>query len=270
MTLSPEACRRAAELLLAARRELSPIAALPEDCRPTTAAEGYRIQAALVAARGGELAGFKIGATSQVARALLATEEPFHGGLFADGIHDSPAILSAGDTNFRLIEPEFAFRLGADLPARKAPYGRDELVEAIAGLHPAFEVVNSAFGAAWTGAGLAQLIADNGVHACLVLGPAMADWRNLDLAVQEVVFESDGTEVGRGRGANALGHPLLALAWLADLGVLVDSVTQVCRGLRAGDLITTGLVTPFAYAEAGTSLRADFGPLGAVELAFSA
>ncbi len=270
MTLSTEACGRAAEVLLAARRRLSPIAALSEACRPTTAAEGYAIQAASRVVRGGQLAGFKIGATSEAARTLLATEEPFHGCLFADGIHDSPATLVAENYNFRLIEPEFAFRLGADLPARTAPYGRDELAEAIASLHPAFEVVTSAFGDAWTGAGLAQLIADNGVHACLVLGPEMTEWRDLDLAAQEVVFESDGVEVGRGRGANALGHPLDALAWLADFGVLADPATQVCRGLRAGDLITTGLVTPFVYAEAGTALRADFGALGSVELAFSA
>ncbi len=249
---------------------MAPIAALPEDCRPATAAEGYEIQTALCAARGGALAGFKIGATSQVARTLLATEEPFHGCLFADRIHDSPATLIAGDTNFRLIEPEFAFRLGTDLPARSAPYGRGELVEAITSLHPAFEVVTSAFGAAWTGAGMAQLIADNGVHACLVLGPAMADWQDLDLAAQEVVFEADGAEVGRGQGANALGHPLDALAWLADRGVLADPSTRTSRGLKTGDLITTGLVTPFAYAEAGTVLRADYGPLGAVELLFSA
>ncbi len=77
MTLSPEACRRAAELLLAARRNLAPIPALPEDCRPATVAEGYAIQAA---------------------RTLLATEQPFHGCLFADGVHDSPATLTAGDT----------------------------------------------------------------------------------------------------------------------------------------------------------------------------
>lgn len=270
MTLSSEACLRAGKMLLAARRELSPIPELLEAYRPATAAEGYQVQAALRAARGGQLAGFKIGATSQVVRNLLATEEPFYGCLFADGIHDSPATLSAGDTNFRLIEPEFAFRLGADLPARKAPYGRDELAEAIACLHPAFEVVTSAFGDAWTEAGLAQLIADNGVHECLVLGPAVEDWRDVDLAAQEVVFESAGAEVGRGRGADALGHPLDALAWLADVGVLADPETQIRRGLRAGDLITTGLVTPFALAEAGTALRADFGPLGAVELSFSA
>ena len=269
MSLSPKACRRAAEVLLAARRDLKPIPALPEDCRPRTPADGYAIQAALRGLRGGELVGFKIGATGQTAQTLLATKEPFHGCLFADGVHDSPATLPAGDTNFRLIEPEFAFRLGADLPARAAPYQRAELIAAVASLHPAFEIVTSAYGEDWTGAGLAQLIADNGVHAHLVLGPGTEDWRGLDLAVHEVVFESGGAEIGRGRGANTLGHPLNALAWLADRGVLAEPSTQTSRGLKAGDLVSTGLVTPYTYAGAGDALRADYGPLGAVELRFT-
>ncbi len=270
VALSSEACRRAAEVLFAARRNLAPIPALPEGCRPQTPADGYAIQAAARALRGGAIAGFKIGATSQTAQDLLATEEPFHGCLYADAIFDSPAVLSAGNTNFRLIEPEFAFRLGTDLPARTAPYKRDELIAAVASLHPALEVVTSAFGETWTGAGLAQLIADNGVHACLVLGPGITDWSGFDLAAHEVVFEKDGAELGRGRGDNTLGHPLSALAWLADRGVLADPVTNASRGLRAGDLVSTGLVTPFAYAEAGDTLRADYGPLGSVALAFSA
>jgi 2-keto-4-pentenoate hydratase len=263
MSLSPEACRRAAGLLLAARGDLSPIPALPEDCRPETAAAGYAIQAAVQAAHGGRLAGFKIGATSEIAQTLLATDGPFHGCLFAEGVHDSPATLSAGSFNFRLIEPEFAFRLGADLPAREAPYRRDEVAAAVTTLHPAFEVVTSAYGTDWVEAGLAQLIADNGAHGRLVLGPGTEDWRGFDLAAHEAVFAKDGAELGRGLGANALGHPLNALAWLADRGVLDG------RGLKAGDLVTTGLVTPFAYAEAGDQLRADYGPLGAVELQFS-
>ncbi len=64
----------------------------------------------------------------------------------------------------------------------------------------------------------------------------------------------------RGR---TLGHPLNALAWLADQGVLGG------RGLKAGDLVTTGLVTPFVYAEPGDEVRADFGALGEVRLRFT-
>ncbi len=64
-------------------------------------------------------------------------------------------------------------------------------------------------------------------------------------------------------GANALGHPLDALAWLANQGVLGG------RGLKAGDVVTTGVVTPFIYVEAGDRVTADFGALGEVNLRFT-
>lgn len=131
-----------------------------------------------------------------------------------------PRGLPAGDFAFRLIEPEFAFRLGADLPARGAAYDqggaydRDEVGQAVASLHPAFEVVTSAYGAAWTGLSAPALVADNAVHGAFVPGPGVAgpgvkgpgvkDWRGLDLAAHPVTLFHNGTEAGRGRGANAL------------------------------------------------------------------
>ncbi len=261
--MSPEAHRRAASLLLAARRQVRPIAALPEGCRPDDPAEAYAIQAAGLAESGRRLAGFKIAATSRAAQDLLGIGAPFYGGLCRGGIHESPAELAAGDFIFRLIEPEFAVRLGADLPPRQAPYGRDAVAAAVARLLPAFEVVTSAYGEAWTRLGAPALIADNAVHGALVLGAGLDHWRGLDLAAQAVVFECNGEEVGRGVGANALGHPLDALAWLADAAVLGG------RGLKAGDLVTTGVVTPFIYVQAGDTLRAEFGALGEVRLHFT-
>ena len=69
-----------------------------------------------------------------------------------------------------------------------------------------------------------------------------------------------GQEEGRGRGANAYGHPLDALAWLAG------QAPAGGRGLRAGDIVTTGVVTAFLQAEAGDTLAADFGALGEIQL----
>lgn len=267
-SLSPGARRRAAALLLAARRECRPIPALPEGCRPGGLAEAYAIQDSYLAASGATLAGFKVAATNRKVQDLLGIDGPFSGCLLREHVHDSPAELPAGDFAFRLIEPEFAFRLGADLPARGAAYDRDEVGQAVASLHPAFEVVTSAYGAAWTGLSAPALVADNAVHGAFVLGrgvagPGVKNWRGLDLAAHPVTLFHNGTEAGRGRGANALGHPLNALAWLADQGVLGG------RGLKAGDLVTTGLVTPFVYAEPGDAVRADFGELGEVRLRFT-
>jgi len=263
----PDAVLRAAGLILAARRDLAPIESLPDDCRPETQAEAYAVQAAVVAHLTQELggpedgiAGFKIGATSAAAQAFLSLDGPFYGCIPRDKVLASPARVAPGEHNFCLIEPEFAVRLGQDLPARETAYGRGEVAEAVASVHPAFEVVTSAYGAAWRQAGALHLIADNGVHNRLVLGPGTEDWRDLDLASHPVVFTRNGQEEGRGIGANALGHPLDALAWLASQAVASG------RGLRAGDLVTTGVVTPFILAGPGDSLLADFGVLGQVDL----
>ena len=57
--------------------------------------------------------------------------------------------------------------------------------------------------------------------------------------------------------------PLAALAWLAN-----DRVAHG-GGLKAGEVVTTGTCTGIVHVGAGDSARADFGDLGAVELAFT-
>ena len=259
----PDAAGRAAALLLEARGARRPLAALPDDCRPATLEEGYRIQDAFVAQAGGRLAGFKIGATSPRAQNFLEVDEPFAGCVLEGALLDSPAEIPAGDFIFRLVETEFAVRLGADLPAARAPYNRDAVRAAVASVHPAFEIVTCALGD-WARQGAPSLVADNGVHGALVLGPACTEWRAFDLPGHAVTLTVNGEPAGTGTGANTLGDPMLALAWLAN--------QRAGRGLglEAGQVITTGVVTEFLELDAGDTALGDFGPIGQVRLAFTA
>ena len=252
----------AAALLLRARREAQPIPGLPGDCRPQSKAEGYRIQKAFVAGSGGKPVGYKIGCTSQRAQAALHVDAPIAGRVLSDSLVESPAALPAGRFIFRMVEPEFAFRLGRPLPARAEAYFQDEVADAVASLHPAIEIVSSSFGAGWTDAGAAQLIADNSAHGALVLGPATTAWRDLDLAAWPVSLFVDGERAGSGSGANALGHPLNALTWLAN------HCADRGDGLAADEVVTTGVVTELLDLQAGQKAVADFGDLGLVEVRF--
>jgi len=264
--VTPTQAEQAADLLLAARSGRRPIAILPESCRPANLDQGYAVQQALVArlaARRGEAVGFKIGATSAKAQAFLGVSEPFSGRILAAGVAESPASLSVADFIFCLIEPEFALSMASDLPPRAAPYGEAEVADAVAAVHPAIEVVTSAFGKAWSGAGAPALIADNGVHGAFVLGPACEDWRSLDLVHHAVRLSVNGEMVGEGVGANALGGPLTALTWLAN------QQSAVGRGLLAGDLVTTGVVTDFVEVTAGDLVQADYGVLGVLRVSFT-
>ena len=116
------------------------------------------------------------------------------------------------------------------------------------------------------GDGAPCLAADNAVHGCLVVAPPVAAWRDLGLPDHAVSLSINGETVSDGRGANALGGPLTALTWLAN-ALRADPAGP---GLRAGELVTTGVVTGFRLVSAGDAVGADFGALGRVELRFTA
>lgn len=268
--MTPEAARAAAALLRGARRLGRPLSALPEACHPRSVAEGYAVQAAYLAGPSAddgplEPRGFKLACTSAKAQQALSTDGPFYGRLVAGALHDSPATIAAGGFLFRLVEPEFAFRLARDLPPRDAAYDETEVAAAVVDLHPAIEVVSSAFGEAWWQVGAPSLAADNAGHGCLVLGPAVPGWKALDLPERAVSLVLNGRTVSDGRGANALGGPLTALTWLAN----TLRTEKPGPGLRAGDLVTTGVVTGFELLSAGDRAEADFGGLGRVALQFT-
>jgi 2-oxopent-4-enoate/cis-2-oxohex-4-enoate hydratase len=116
----------------------------------------------------------------------------------------------------------------------------------------------------WHFQGVPSLIADNGVNAALVLGDPDEDWRRLDLAAHAVELTVNGAPAGDGVGANALGHPIEALLWLAN------QLSHRGIGLKKGEVVTTGVVTPFVLLEAGDEAVASFGVLGEVSVAFDA
>ena len=116
-----------------------------------------------------------------------------------------------------VVEAEFAFRLGRDLPGGNGDYTVDAVMDAVAALHPAIEIPGLPVSRTSRVVGAAQLIADNGCSEYCVLGPeAPAGWRDVDLAAHPVVVSVDGEEAATGKGANALGDPRLALTWLAN------------------------------------------------------
>lgn len=261
--MTPEAAARAASALLAGRRSGSPLPALPADCLPVSLDEGYEIQNAFVAQTGGEVVGYKIGATSQKAQSFLGAATPFFGRVFDIGLYESPARLPADRFIFRLIEPEFAFGLGEDLPPRPDGYDRAGVESAIALVRPAIEIVTCAL-ENWHFQGVPSLVADNGVNGALVLGPPDEDWRRLDLAAHAVELTVNGAPAGDGVGANALGHPVEALLWLAN------QLSDRGIGLKKGEVVTTGVVTPFVLLEAGDEAVASYGILGEVAVGFDA
>ena len=261
--MTPEAAARAARQLLDARRSSQVLPALPPDCEPRDADEAYAVQAAFIEASQDDVAGYKVGATSEAAQRGLGLDAPFWGRVLVGGVHASPAELPGAAYTVRVVEPEFAFRLGASLGPDGAPFDRETVAAVVAAVHPAMELVASAYGSDWKARGGLAVIADNGVHGGLVLGPAWGDWQNLDLTNHAVRLAVNGEPASRGDGSRVFGDPVLSLVWLAN------ELARHGLAFAAGDIVTTGVVTdPVALGPADRAL-ADFGPLGEVRIAFA-
>ena len=257
------ATARAAAAIGAARRRRHRMPCIKPEHAPDNLIDAYAIQDQLVTMLGSKPVGWKIGCTNEIAQVQLGVAEPFRGYVMAGGVHHSPATLSAAANFMRVIETELAFSLAEDLPLSGAPYTRESVEPAVHQLIPSVEVVDSVW-QDWEKIGVQHLIADNACHAGLVLGDASENWRDLDLAQLGVSVRQNEDTPLTGRGGNALGHPLNALAWLAN-----DLISMGLH-LKAGEIVSTGVLTGLIYAEAGDHIRADYGRFGVIEIDFTA
>lgn len=252
------AANQAARILWQHWSDGTRIDTLPAECRPKDRLEGYAVQAALARLCGQRAFGWKIAATSSAGQEHIGVDGPLAGRLFSGRVFQSGAEIVLGSNVMRVAEAEFAFRMETSLPPRDVPYGVDEVMRAVGALHCAIEIPDSRY-RNFARAGAAQLIADNACACWFVLGAQAAiDWRGIDLAEHRVVARRNGTAVREGKGANVLGDPRLALAWIAN---------ELCRygnGLEAGEFITTGTCVIPVEIAAGDDVVADFGGLGQV------
>ena len=252
----------ASALLQQAWRSGSTIPAIPEAERPASRADGYAVQALLERSSAAPLFGWKIAATSKAGQAHINVDGPLAGRLLLEKVVPLGTPVHLGSNRMRVAEIEFAYRMGRDLMPRAEAYSDAEVMAAVAGLHLAVEVPDSRY-ADFVRAGAAQLIADNACADQFVLGPEAAGWRALDLAALEVRGSVSGRLVHEGRGANVLGGPQIALAWLAN------ELSQHGVPLRAGQVVTTGTCVIPLPVGPGDVVTGDYGPLGRIVVAFT-
>ena len=255
--------QQASDLLWNSWREGRKLSALPDAIRPATQEEAYAIQALLERHTAAPLFGWKIAATSRAGQIHIGVDGPIAGRLLAEQAQRGGASMPLTGNEMRVAEPEFAFRMARDLPPRTQAYTVDEVMDAVATLHPAIEMPDSRY-QDFVHVGAPQLIADNACAHRFVLGPAAtASWRAIDLVEHAVAAQVSGKLHRDGKGANVLGDPRLALTWLAN------ELSRLSITLRSGQVITTGTCMVPLKVAAGDEVVADFGPLGRVSVSFT-
>jgi 2-oxo-3-hexenedioate decarboxylase/2-keto-4-pentenoate hydratase len=254
-----QAIEEAAGLLAKARLERMRFAGLPDGLRPVDEAEAYAIQDALhtrlAAAGRGPLAGYKIGCTTAVMQRFLGIANPCAGGVPRSGVQHRDGSFRHADFLRVGVECEIAVALARDLPPEQAPYDRYSVGDAVGACMAAIEVVDDRY-EDWRALDPLTLVADDFFHAGCVLGEPVPDWRKLDLPALAGRMTINGAEVGSGRGGDVLGHPLAALAWLANLCAAHD------RPLRAGACVLLGSVVETRWLAPGDRVEIALQGLG--------
>jgi 2-oxo-3-hexenedioate decarboxylase/2-keto-4-pentenoate hydratase len=254
----------AARLLAAARLEQKRFDRLPKSVRPKDEAEAYAVQDRLHAifqSNGQQRVGRKIGCTTEVMQRYLSIDSPCAGGLFDIGVHQTPAHRRHSDFRRIGVECEIAVRLSADLSSRANGHDRATVGDAVESCMAAIELVDDRY-EDYRSLDTPTLIADDFFNAGAVLGPAVQDWRSLDLAGLNGRMMVGGETIGEGRGEAILGHPFEALAWLAN------AENQRGRQLDAGEIVLLGSLVQTQWVEAGAKVEVTIEGLGSASVVF--
>jgi 2-keto-4-pentenoate hydratase len=247
--MDAQVVREAAGLFVRARRGGGPIDALPSACKPRTVDDAHAIQEATIAALGEAVAGWKV--------ALPLDGRTVRGAILASRVFASGGEVSARMTPLLGIEAEIAFRFDGDLPARAAPYLREEVAQAVTAF-VGIEIVDSRF-RDYRGTPLLDRIADCMSNGAFVSGDVQPRWRELDLVNVPVRLEIDGVPVVERIGGHPAGDPLLpAIDLVNDL--------RDRGGVRAGQFMTTGSYTGLHFAKAGQRATARFDGFGRAQI----
>jgi 2-keto-4-pentenoate hydratase len=256
--------QQAAQLLCEEHRARTPFTPMPATLAPRTVDEAYAMQEwfhTLMVERHGRVAGYKIALTTPVMQQMVGFHTPIAGAILAGTIHRSPVTLRRADYVRLGIECEIAVQLGRDLPAAQAPYRRDHVVDAVAAVMPAFELVDDRQADyAQLAAQVLTLIADNAWNAGVVLGSPLRDWHTLDLAAVHGVMLINGAVVGEGYGRDVMGHPCEALLWL------VNTLAQYGKSLTQGMIVMTGSMVATKFVNPGDAASFSVEGLGEVQL----
>jgi len=252
----------ARQALAEARRAARRIDPVAPEWVPQGLDEAFRLQGA-VAADLGSTRGWKVSAVTADQQRQLGLECPIAGALLEPWIRPSGGSFELARFIAPRLECEFAFELKHALPGREAAWSRAEVEAAIGALRIVIEVVDSRLP---PGSPVWLELADDLNNGGFVVGPATPDWRGVRYAQQAIVLRGprDGApsaELARGTGAAVLdGDPVGAVVLLANLASMRG------RGLRAGDIVTTGSCTGALPVTHAGDYEADFGTLGSVRI----
>lgn len=252
--------RAAAQALQTADRTRKPIPQLSATYPDMTLEDAYAIQnlwAQSLIDGGARRVGTKIGLTSRAMQMASNFTEPDYGFLMDDMLYNDGAKIEARRFSAPRLEVELAFVLGEDL---EGPTARvHDVMRATEFVTPALEIIDYRTD---TPRKIVDTIADNAAAAAMVVGGRAVRPFDVDIRWVGATLSKNGVIEESGVSAAVMGHPAAGIAWL------VNKLHPLGGKLRKGEIVLAGSFTRPVSVAAGDVIQVDYGPLGAIGVAF--
>jgi 2-keto-4-pentenoate hydratase len=258
--LSAEQIDQAAQHLFLARITKTPGELIPEGFRPTDRESAIAIQQRVLALMDETVGGYKCGVPGANGPLVFSP-------IPASAIwRTSPVVVPLGAKRppVGLIEPEIAFVLAGDLPAKGEPYSESEILDAIGDAHLVLELITSRYADKYAATPI-DLLADSYNNHGLFIGPVIPNVHGRFLEMLQVTITAKYPEEDKVLfdkvGRHPSGHPMKSFAWL------VHFLNKNGQGLKTGQVVTTGSYAGIVEAPIGIPLRIELGDVGTLDTA---
>lgn len=251
MSTSPAA--EAASELLNRRQNDQQLGRLNESYRPSNMDEAFAIHAETIKQSDDSVGGWKC-------LLPLAEDKLIAAPIFSNTVRRDKKCLIIPDKGLARIEPEIAFVLAKDLPARKEGYSAEQVDAAVGNCHMALELMKSRF-AQDSGVDFYEKLSDCLVNQGLFLGPVIdkklayqASTLNIKVTQNEVTTDYAGVH------PNEL--PYKPLHWL------IDSMSKRGISFTKGQAVITGSFAGIIEVDLNAECEIEYEGLDKYKITF--
>jgi 2-keto-4-pentenoate hydratase len=223
--------------------------------------DAYRLQfevARLRELRGERVAGYKIGCISRTMQDQLGLDRPVFGHVWESELRTSGTILDIANFDGLAIEGEFAVRLAAEVLSAA---WLQENPEAFSAGFIVIELHNYVFRGSSVNRA-AELIANNAIHAGVVLPVEETSLKNADATDAPLRVLRNGEVLGESSGRKLEGRPM------ASVLRLVEHLEKYGRRLLRGHIVLTGSPLPLWRVSTGDRIEVRCDQFGKAATAF--
>jgi 2-oxopent-4-enoate/cis-2-oxohex-4-enoate hydratase len=262
MALEGDEIVRIGDALHRALRERSTVEPLTTRFPRITTEDAYLISRRMLMRRIGDgerVIGKKIGVTSRAVQSMLDVHTPDFGWLTDAMRFEEGEDVPAGALIQPRVEAELAFVLAREL--RGPGVTPADVASATDHVVPCFEIVDSRI-EKWR-IRYQDTVADNASSGVFLLGADRVSARGVDFAGCAVTVEKNGRFLSKGTGAEAMGSPLVCIAWLAN------TFGELGIALEAGEVVLSGSLVPLEPVGPGDVLTMQMPGIGGATVRFT-